>query len=619
MAARACGTDLTSRLPVDWYADIQVAWSNMKARIFTILFASPFFGVGVWMLWAVANDFNDAWQMRSWQPTQARLIQAGYNSKSGDNSTTYEAYAQYTYQFRGQEFTNDRVAIAGGADNIGEYQRDMGRKLSSAFSRREPITVFVDPDNPRDAIIDPTLRWGLIGFKSVFLFVFGGVGLGLIIFAVRSPKKKDTADPAYQTEPWKLNDKWQTASVRSSSKQTMYFTWGFAAFWNLVSAPLPFLMYREILEKQNYAALLGILFPLIGIGLIVWAVRSTLEWKRFGPAPVALDPFPGAIGGHVGGTIDVNLPFDAGTKIMLTLTNLHSYISGSGKNRSRSEKAKWQDKQIAHSESGPNGTRLSFRFGVPEGLTESDADQSCDDYHIWRLNLQADLPGTDIDRDYEIPVYPTGERSHHISARAVESARSETDQMDDLAVRDAIELSTSFGGKEMYFPMGRNLGSALGGLVFGGTFTGAGWWLMFPEGRFFFGLVFGAVGLAILLFSLYAGLNSLQIIKDATELSSVRRILGIPVKRSRMRCTELVRFSKDSSYKTQSGKKHVVHYSIYAEDSRGQKMVVGEGFKGDSQANAAIRFLTRELGLRPREDLASARSDQQFDFLAADN
>ncbi len=571
------------------------------------------------MLWSIGNGISDAWRMQSWQPTQAHLIQAGYNTETGDDSVTYEAYALYTYQYGGQEFTNDRVAIAGGADNIGDYQQDMGRKLSAAFSQRESITIFFDPDNPRDAIIDRDLRWALVGFKSIFLFVFGGIGLGLIIFALRSSTEKDKTDPAYEKEPWKLNDKWQTQTIRSSSKQTMYFTWGFAAFWNLISAPLPFLMFREVVEKQNYAALLGLMFPLVGIWLIVWAVRATLEWRRFGPAPVTLDPYPGAIGGHVGGTIDINLPYDASAEIMLTLTNVHSYVSGSGKNRSRNEKAKWQDKQVAHTESGFKGTRLSFRFDVPEGLTESDADQSADDYHIWRLNLKADLPGVDIDRDYEVPVYTTGEQSRHISARAVDGARKQTDQMDDLAVRSAVQLHSGIGGKEMLFPAGRNIGPAFVGLLVGAVFSGIGWYVIVEEGLSIFGGIFAAAGLLAILGSFYAVLNSLQVIKDATELKTVRRILGIPIKRRRIRYAELVRLSKDSSFQSQSGKKHVVHYSIYAEDSRGQKIVVGEGFKGDSQANAAIRFLIREFRLTPQIEEGSTDGDSGADILTADS
>jgi len=348
----------------------------MKGRIFVFLFALPFFGVGVWMGYSAGSNLVDAWQMQDWVAVQGTLHRAGYESHSGDDSYTYEAYADYTYEFGGQQYSNDRVGIAGGADNIGDYQQNTGRHLSGVHSRGETIVVYVDPDEPSEAILDRSVRWGIIGFKAIFLFTFGGVGLGLIIFIFRTPKEKDLSDPKYRDAPWLANDKWQTAVIKSSSKTSMYASWAFAAFWNLVSAPLPFVIYTEVTEKDNLPALLGLLFPLVGLWLITWAVLRTLEWKRFGAAPLTLDPFPGSIGGHVGGTIDVNLPYDSSAQFSLTLTNLHSYISGSGKNRSRKESAEWQDMQVASTSSGPRGSRLSFRFAVPEDLEESAADQS---------------------------------------------------------------------------------------------------------------------------------------------------------------------------------------------------------------------------------------------------
>ncbi len=50
-----------------------------------------------------------------------------------------------------------------------------------------------------------------------------------------------------------------------------------------------------------------------------------------------------------------------------------------------------------------------------------------------------------------------------------------------------------------------------------------------------------------------------------------------------------------------------MHYTICAEDQGGRKLVVGEGFKGDSQADAAIRFIGSELGLASRDDRDDAR------------
>jgi len=489
------------------------------------------------------------------------------------------------------------VSIAGGADNIGDYQQNIGRRLGNSHARGESITVFVNSQNPADSIIDRSIRWGMVGFKSIFVFVFGGVGLGLLILVWRAPKEKDKSDPRYASSPWLMNDDWQSATIRSSSKASMYGVWAFAAFWNLVSAPLPFVMYDEVLNKKNYIALIGLLFTAVGIWLISWAIRRTLEWKRFGPTPVVLDPFPGSIGGHVGGTIELRLPFDPALDFELSLTSIHSYMSGSGKNRSRKEKPEWQDAIVAHAERYADGTKLTFRFDVPAGLNESDLDQD-DSYYLWRLGLNAELAGTDIDRSYEIPVYTTATESRHLSKLAIDRYRTRRDAHADESILKIIRLQHGAAGRSMLYPFGRSIGSSLGVFIVGAAFTAVGWWLISNEGRVVFGSVFGGIGALVGSFALYMMINSLEVSRDSNGIRTTRRILGIPVKRSYMGRDAFVKFMKKSSHKTQSAGKHVIYYSIYAVDNDGDKVVVGEGFKGESAANAAIRLIGRELGLQ---------------------
>lgn len=575
----------------------------MKGRLFLLLFALPFLGIGLWMTYSVGSTFYDARSMKNWVPVSATLSRAGYETQRGDDSYTYEAYASYNYQYEGMLYTGDRVSISSGADNLGDYQQDMGNRLSGELSRGESVTVFVDPQSPEHSIIDRRIRWALIGFESIFVFGFGGIGLGLIYLVFRTPKETDLSDPKYRDYPWLANDDWQSPVITSSSKGTMYATWGFAAFWNLVTAPLPFVMYREVVEKQNYLALVAVLFILVGAGLLVWAVMRTLEWRRFGAAPLTMDPFPGSIGGHVGGHIDLNLPFDSDAHFSLTLTLLHSYVSGSGKNRSRTSSAKWQDTQGAHVAAGVKGSRLRFRFDVPEGLSESDADQREDSYYIWQLNLAADLPGVDIDRDYEIPVYATREQSRELSGFSIQEARADQEQIDIAAVKKLARFSYGASGPSLLFPIGRDAWNGLVGILCGGIFAGAGWFLATDAGHVFMGTIFGGVGTLILLSGLYFALNSLEVATEGGDLVTVRRILGVIVKRGRMRRADFLQFSKKKSSFTRTGTKHVVHYSVHAVDSQGLKLVVGEGFKGVSQADTAADLIAKEFGLVQRQSL----------------
>jgi hypothetical protein len=102
-------------------------------------------------------------------------------------------------------------------------------------------------------------------------------------------------------------------------------------------------------------------------------------------------------------------------------------------------------------------------------------------------------------------------------------------------------------------------------------------------------------------------LNSLEVSRDTNGIRTVRRVLGIPIKRSTMGSHEFSHFDKNSRYQTQGGGKHIMHYSIYAVDRHGDKITVGEGFKGDSQAEAAMRLIGSVLGLSSKRERDEAR------------
>ena len=571
----------------------------MKGRILLALFALPFAAVGAWMSWSVGNTLYSAWQMSGWPTTEAYLSSGGYETHSGD-SLTYEAYAEYTYTWDGRTYRGNRVGIGSGADNIGDYQQDTGRTLQRAASNGRPVTVYVNPEDPAESILDPGVRWALVGFKMIFVVVFGGVGIGLLVAVFMAKSKKDSDDPAFADKPWLLNDSWQTNEIRSGSRSAMWGAWVFAIFWNAISSFVPFVIFGEI-EDGNYIALVALLFPLVGVGLLAWAIRRSLEWRRFGPSPVVLDPFPGSIGGHVGGTIDLNIPFDPQTEFRLTLTSINSHMSGSGDDRSHREKALWQDAIIAHAAPGSRGTRLTFRFDVPDDLQPSDAEPG-DNYVLWRLNVAAELPGTDLDRDYELPVYATGQESRFLSGYEIERAQAAQNTFDIQQVRKLVNLSHESTGKRLVFPIGRFFAGPLGGILVGSTFAGIGWFLFTHEDARIFGSVFGGIGALLALAFFYMMFNSLEVRQTPSGLRTVRRLLGIPIRSTDLARSNIATLMKKSTMQSQSGGKHTVYYSVYAVDRSGRKHVLGDGFRGESQANVAIELISKEFGIEVEEE-----------------
>ncbi len=574
----------------------------MKGRLLLGLVALPFAGFGTWMAWSVGADLAAAAAMRDWRPVEARVSAGGYRTHTGDDSDTWEAWATYTYDVDGRRYSGGRVQLARGSDNIGRYQQRLGNRLAEAARTGDPMTVYVDPQNPSDAIVDRDVRWGLAGFKSIFFLLFGGIGYGMLYAAFRAKADPDPQAPEYRDAPWRLNTDWQGPAIRSGSRAAMWGAWAFAGLWNLVSAPLPFLLYEEVVENENYLALVGLLFTVIGIGLLVWAIRRTLEWRRFGATPLTLDPFPGAIGGHVGGTVDTAWPVDARQRFRVTLSCVHSYETGSGDDRTRRENVLWQDELVAHTESGPRGTRIVFRFDVPEGLSAADADRSSDGYHLWRASLRAELPGTNLDRDYDIPVYPTGARSASISdSRAGAPARVQSEVF-ETAARSRFRMTRDGLTKTLIYPMGQQIVGNGAAMLIGGSFAAAGWFIAFHEGSPVFGSVFGGVGALVGLAATWMIGKSLHVTARGDEIRSARRWFGLPVSGKTLSRRNFVRFEKSSNMQTKSGTETINYYMISAVDRDGKKYRLGENFRGEGEARAALAIFERELGLKEREE-----------------
>lgn len=564
----------------------------MKSRIFIGLFGLPFFAVGAYMLWSISTDIIEWQDMKSWQPVQAHVMSGGVEEHSGDDSTTYKAYAEYVYTYGGQEYHGSRVAISTMADNIGSFNRDLGERLERA--QGGSIEVFVNPAKPDEAIVSRDIRWGMIGFKSIFLVVFGGFGSLMVFGALFGRETKPAAPAQHGGSPWQAREAWRQPEIQSDSRIAVYGAWGFALLWNAVSAPIPFMLRDEIVKKENYPALIGLLFPIVGIGLVVWAIRRTLEWKRFGNTPVTLDPFPGSIGGNVGGTIELNAPYLGTAPFIVTLSCIRSRR---GSKNDRRESALWQDTAVAYTEAGLYGTRLIFRFDVPEGQPPSDIDKS-GDYIYWRLNVKAEMPGTDLDRDYEIPVFPTAEKSLRISQRAAEESGLATKSMDEASARAILQTRPGLQGEEIFYPMGRNIGPAITGIIVGLCFLGPGIFMTWHEHMWFFGGIFLFFGALIFLCSLYMPINSLRVYKDATGgITSRRCILGLPVKTRYAAVDEVQTVTAESHFSSSTGRKHEKQYTIYANLQGRRRMVLGESFKGQGAAEAAIVLIRQMLGL----------------------
>ncbi len=426
-----------------------------------MLFGLLFTGIGTgFLLLGVIPNLWDALRMQDWVQVPAEVVALELKTNRSDDTTTYRVIARFRYDYNGQHYTGNRVGIAdGGSDNVGNWQRATYSRLKG----RDRIQLWVNPAKPSESVFDRQLRWGLLGFKMIFVVVFGGFGILAMWYVNRTPKPVPPGLPA-----WQARAAWTDNNIHSAARSTLWFAWGFAVFWNAISSPIPFMLPAE-LAKGNQLAWVGLLFPAVGLGLLIWAIRQTLNWRRFGTTLLQMDPFPGAIGGDVGGAVELRLAYNPKYRFRVTLTCSHAHTRRTSKSSETVRETRWQDEQLAVVQPGLHGTRLRFLFRPPGELPGSS--EGGDSWNEWRVQISASLPGTDFERSWEVPVFK--DAGPHTARERVEPRPLEADSREPLD--RVVSIRETGAGLELYYPYLRHLGLAFGTLVTGGAFVGFAW------------------------------------------------------------------------------------------------------------------------------------------------
>lgn len=622
--------------------------------ILGLIFGLIFAGAGTFILFKTSVPTFQSWQtMQSWQPAKAILISVA----GSDNDTE----ATYQYSVAGKDYQNDRVYVSEFKDNIGSYHQDLFSQLQREKDAGNPVTIWYDPNKPDDSVIDLNMRWGLFTLMTGFCSVFIMIGLFVCYgsfsstnklqrqirkpsyFELRKEWKHKQSDPAYdesfldfalhrqhelykqkekvsdnidltRSEVWLEKKEWRTNRIRSGAKTSMIAMWVFAVLWCAITTPILFVIEDEI-NKANYPALIALMFPVAGFFLIRHAWRMMREWQRFGVIELEMDPFPGSIGGHVGGIMVLNNIYERNAKYKVELECVYSYVSGSGKNRSRRENIKWAEGGVAKVESAAKGVRLKFRFDVPEDLPEADIDQK-GDYYFWRFKVSADIPGVDLQRQYNIPVFNTQVESrnirHDISAQA-EQAREEQahetqaaidrGNLDSTALARVLRYQDTGNKISFYYPMFRNKILTLFALVFGAGFSFAAYSINGSFGSegvmglvmLLFSVPFALVGLIGSVAAIYLPFNNLSVVLAGKKIKAIRRFLFIPVKHDVVDINEIEAMEIKSSGSTGQGTSKINHYKVIVNTSNNKKITIAEDIDGKDLANQFKDFIYKKL------------------------
>jgi hypothetical protein len=292
-------------------------------------------------------------------------------------------------------------------------------------------------------------------------------GLIALIFAISSKKQAIQAglSRTLDEKPWLTRPDWAGGRIATSTRKAVLLLWIFVAFWCGVSAVITLGVVPQQLQIGNRAALFALVFPLIGLAIVVFAANTTRTWRKFNRSLFQMTAMPAAAGGTLAGQIQVRAKLRPQHGWHLRLSCVRRTTTGKSNNRQTSEKTLWQDEKWLRADlppTGSNTTSIPVFFKLPDNLPDSAVSPG--DGIQWKLEAYARLRGPDFQAAFDVPVFKLPEMpapSEDLAAPYQLSLEEIWRQIRSLVqVRDLAD-----GGKEFIFPAARNPGFASGATV----------------------------------------------------------------------------------------------------------------------------------------------------------
>ncbi|MCK5862584.1 MAG: DUF3592 domain-containing protein [Candidatus Hydrogenedentes bacterium] len=522
---------------------LKIKTGNKAGTGCMVLFALPFAAVGVgasgMVLWTILTWMS----MQSWEEVPAQIAKTELVINHSSDGSTYNVKASYHYEWKGESYQGERVAISNMSDNIGGYHKRIHGELEKYYQSKKPFRCYVNPRNPAKAVLYRDLRIEIIGFMLAFALLFGGAGFGFMgggIYNSRITRENKVLAEQYPNEPWLWQKEWHAGIIHSQGKVKMAFTLAFALFWNIVSLPVVLALLPGELQKENYLALFTLLFPLIGAVAAGFAIYYTLQWRRFGGTAFHMASLPGILGGRLHGLIRIPTIIMPEEDVPVVLECIRKHTSGSGKNRRTTESILWQtEKEIPKNAlfQESRTTAIPVDIQVPCDQPASD-DSDSDNEIFWRLRAHAAIPGVDYAANFRVPVFQTAESDLAMTTAALHLGPSVSVVDEDghtityYEPADAAQTGAALrkaglrmepcprGGIAIVSPMLRQPVLAVGMLIFLAIWGGAIAMMIHFGAPILFPIVFGLFFLLTLIFvvDLWVGKSRIEITKDGIHV-----------------------------------------------------------------------------------------------------
>lgn len=436
------------------------------------------------------------------------------------------------------------------------------------------------------------------GLYAIFALTFGGVGLGGMATVVsRMGKARDLLqrERLNPDAPWLWRLDWATGRIEDTNRGGAWGSWIFTALWNLISLPGVVAGVRGATAGGNRAGLLALLFPIVGVTLVIRSVRATIRYRKYGVSRLELSTRPAVIGHSLAGTIRAPVSIQPAEGFLATLQCVRRLTTRSGKDSSTSETVLWQDERRARGQpsrdASGRATMIPVSIPLPPDASPTDQRNSRNEV-VWRLTLSASVPGVDYRSIFEVPVFRTPEsdspRTADEAAMADASAPAETYHQ---PAGSRITVSTNRRGTEILFPAGRNPGAATSLSLFTLLWWGMVWALVHFHIPLIFPIVAGLFGILMAIGSLDLWLRVTRLRVDGSGIAIASGYFTAGGERI-VPATEIADVA--ARIGMQSGM--TPYYDIVVVRSNGRRELAGRSVRDQREAEWLASTLKQALG-----------------------
>jgi hypothetical protein len=250
-------------------------------------------------------------------------------------------------------------------------------------------------------------NWERAALAALIAIACAGGGIGAIWwvrFHARAVDPSERLRASNPDAPWMWREDWAAGEVRTSARRSANRLTIIAIAWCAATFPIFFIAPHRAIRGADYFAIPSLIFPLVGVVMLMWAMRLRRRVRRFGESRFVMTSVPGQIGGSLTGSIHVDQPLAPGEQVALELECINRTTSGHWHSLTTWDWILWRAEQTSISDSTG---RIPVAFMIAPDCPPTD-DSNPESRIVWRLSAKAPGAGGGYRAEFEVPVFRVG-------------------------------------------------------------------------------------------------------------------------------------------------------------------------------------------------------------------